>query len=143
MPADPRTELLLLSANTAASLKEQVNRYRDFANGKPDLRSADLAYTLAMRREKLPHRAFAIMQNGGFTETSSLLKAPPNPSKIYMIFSGQGAQWPGMGKELIESDPLFRRDIEMMDDVLQRLIHPPSWAIMGEYQVAMPNPLAH
>jgi acyl transferase domain-containing protein len=49
-----------------------------------------------------------------------------------MIFSGQGAQWPGMGKELIENDDFFRKDISAMDAVLQRLEHPPNWTIVGE-----------
>lgn len=133
IPANPRTELLLLSANTAVSLKEQVERYQNFVGAKPDLRSTDLAYTLAMRRDKLPHRAFAVLQNGKFTETSNLVRAPPSPPQVYFVFSGQGAQWAGMGRELIQADAMFKRDIERMDDVLQNLNHPPSWTIMGEF----------
>jgi len=46
-----------------------------------------------------------------------------------MIFSGQGAQWPGMGKELIATDPEFRKDIFAMDRILQGLKYPPDWTI--------------
>ena len=36
-----------------------------------------------------------------------------------------------MGKELIQTDMTFRRDISKMDEVLQRLVHPPSWKMLG------------
>jgi acyl transferase domain-containing protein len=49
-----------------------------------------------------------------------------------MIFSGQGAQWPEMGKDLIQIDPRFREDIRAMDDILQSLNYPPDWKIDGK-----------
>jgi acyl transferase domain-containing protein len=60
------------------------------------------------------------------------MKATGQAPKVFLVFSGQGAQWPGMGRELIEGDDYFRKDIESMDGVLQRLEHPPSWSITGE-----------
>jgi len=48
------------------------------------------------------------------------------------VFSGQGAQWPEMGKDLFDQDRGFRDDIEEMDRVLQSLRHPPTWTIAGE-----------
>jgi acyl transferase domain-containing protein len=128
----PRPELFLLSANTSLSLKDQIERYREFTQRNPALSTSDLAYTLATRREKLPHRAYAIVEDGVFTETSGLVKVPAKPADIYLIFSGQGAQWPGMAKELVHADPLFKTDIELMDAVLQRLAHPPAWRILGK-----------
>lgn len=50
-----------------------------------------------------------------------------------MIFSGQGAQWAGMGKEMIQGDPEFRADIETMDSILRGLKCPPSWTIIGTH----------
>lgn len=49
-----------------------------------------------------------------------------------MIFSGQGAQWPEMGRELILQAPNFREDIREMDNTLQTLTHRPEWTIEGE-----------
>jgi acyl transferase domain-containing protein len=131
-PPDPRAELLLLSANTASSLKDQIELYEGYVRHKSEnLMSFDLAYTLALRRDKLPHRAFSVLQNGQFTTTSSLVKAPAEAPQLYLIFSGQGAQWPGMGKELIQCDPLFRKTIERMDEVLRNVAEPPSWTLIG------------
>ncbi len=46
-----------------------------------------------------------------------------------MVFNGQGAQWPQMGYDLYTSDENFRKDISLMDDVLQSLQHRPAWSI--------------
>ncbi|KAH3942932.1 hypothetical protein HBI24_080280 [Parastagonospora nodorum] len=125
-------QLLLYSANTQKSLKEQVDLYRSYARNHPDS-IPDLAYTLAIHRERLSQRAFAIWNNGEL-ETSALSKAPTGPPTITMIFSGQGAQWAGMGKNLIETEASFRQDLVSMDEILQKFNKPPSWSILDELQ---------
>ncbi|KAI0107229.1 polyketide synthase [Nemania sp. FL0031] len=126
-------EILLFSANSLQSLMRQVDSYQDYVVKHPN-RAVDVAYTLALHREKLPHRAFAIVQDGQIVETSSLAKTAPSLPNIIMVFSGQGAQWPGMGRELILADPIFRQDIIRMDEVLQGLKKPPTWSILGKLQ---------
>jgi acyl transferase domain-containing protein len=92
----------------------------------------DIAYTRAAAREKLPHRAYAILESGGnFSHLSASVKAPVASPALYIIFSGQGAQWPEMGRQLIETDPCFRDDLARMDQILQGLRDPPSWSILG------------
>jgi acyl transferase domain-containing protein len=53
----------------------------------------DVAYTRAVRRESLPHRAFAVAQGGAFLDVSALTKVSGKEQGIVMVFSGQGAQW--------------------------------------------------
>ncbi|SPN98494.1 related to polyketide synthase [Cephalotrichum gorgonifer] len=130
----PRPELLLLSANTSGSLTTSIDRYRDFFQGNPSLSPSNVAYTLAFHRDKLPHRAFALVQGGELIEASAPAKAPGAAPDVFLIFSGQGAQWAGMGSDLIQADELFRRDIESMDAVLQRVEHPPAWSLIQELQ---------
>jgi len=126
----PRSELLLFSANGDASLSTQIHKHEDYVRTTP-ARNQDIAYTRAVRREHLPHRAFAILDNGELTGGVGAAKAPPEPPPVTMIFSGQGAQWPQMGKELIQTDINFRKDISRMDDILQKLVHPPAWKLLG------------
>lgn len=91
----------------------------------------DLAYTLAFHRERLPFRAYLIADKTAGIEVSPSVKAPAHTPNIVMVFSGQGAQWPQMGHELILSDKLFREDIEEMDRLLQSSQFPPSWSLKG------------
>lgn len=58
------------------------------------------------------------------TGSGSFSKLP-----IAFVFTGQGAQWPQMGKELIEEFPSFRRTIQDLDSVLQAIPNGPSWTL--------------
>jgi acyl transferase domain-containing protein len=130
-PAIANPQLLLFSANTSNSLRGQVDSYKTYVGDHPNL-IPDLAYTLAVHREWLPQRAFAICHNGEL-QMSSLAKTSPVPPSVTMIFSGQGAQWAGMGKNLIEAFPSFRHDLLSMDRVLHEFRRPPPWSIVGMF----------
>lgn len=79
------------------------------------------------------------MQPGKIIETSSAVKGSSKLSdrKVIMIFSGQGAQWAGMGRELL-TDRQFLKDIARMDTILHGLKHPPAWTILCKLR-----PLSH
>lgn len=100
---DERTkpEILLISANTAVSLKNQIQRIQNFVQSSSALSVHDLAFTLNTRREKLPHRAFTVVKDREIIETSGLAKIPAKAQDVYLIFSGQGAQWAGMCSLLV------------------------------------------
>lgn len=121
-------QLMVLSANTQESLRKQKSNCQEYIAAHPEHLS-DLSYNLSQRREHLPHRTFLVVEGSSTTEESSFTKVPTNALPITMIFSGQGAQWPEMGKSLIEQDPKFRKDIRLMDDILKGFKHPPSWTI--------------
>ncbi|KAI0377169.1 polyketide synthase [Hypomontagnella monticulosa] len=127
--ASSASEILLFSLNSSASVKRQIDSYRDYISKHPN-HVADVAYTLALRREALPYRAFTIVKDGEVVETSGVVKAASTAPGITMVFSGQGAQWSGMGRDLILTDLAFRQDIVRMDNVLQRLKKPPTWSIL-------------
>ncbi|KAK6950125.1 hypothetical protein Daesc_008451 [Daldinia eschscholtzii] len=127
-----RAQLVILSANTQESLKTYTERLQEYVNKYPE-RVGDVAYTLGRRRETLPQRAFMIIDdNGAVVEKSAPAKAPVGEPDIVMVFSGQGAQWPGMGKQLFLADEEFRINIREMDRLLKSLAHPPSWSIEAE-----------
>lgn len=124
-------KLLLFSANSQDSLKafsQESLKYQNQNLSKID----DFAYTLAFRREKLPYRSYAIVGNGITGEAAIPVKAPLRKQPLIMVFSGQGAQWPQMGKKLIENDVNFCKDIEEMDIILASLADAPNWTLKGE-----------
>ena len=126
--------LLVLSANHTDSLSTLVGRYKEYVKEKPQNLS-DLAYTLGARREHLPYRTFLVTDGKEFVEGAQAIK-PNSVSRLNFVFTGQGAQWAGMAKELIHDYPSARRDIEIMDQALQDLPHAPSWTILGELELA-------
>ena len=40
--------------------------------------------------------------------------------KLVFVFPGQGGQWIGMGRELIETEPAFRDAIEKCDQIIEK-----------------------
>lgn len=59
-----------------------------------------------------------------FTEAAS-------HTELIFTFTGQGAQWPGMGAALLEHFESFKEDVEGMELALKRLDDPPQWSLKG------------
>lgn len=129
------SQLLVLSANTPASLQSMIKQYQDFLDKASDsLNISDVAYTLANKREHLPYRSFILSGKdslGAVAPPSTSSKAGNNPS-IVMVFTGQGAQWPQMGRELLRTNTVFRDAIRSLDRDLQALDIRPVWKIEDE-----------
>src|SRR5262249_46004048 len=49
--------------------------------------------------------------------------------QVTFVFSGQGGQWWGMGRELLRQEPVFRRAIERCDEILRRHA---DWSLLAE-----------
>ena len=114
----------------------QVSSVAKAANNVHDL--GRIAHTLARCRSHFNTRSFCIAQtkkseSGGleaeFTGWSDAHTM--NPLPVVFIFSGQGAQWVGMGKEPLQLNDVFFDTIRNLDGVLQRLPpqHAPCWTI--------------
>jgi acyl transferase domain-containing protein len=98
----------------------------------------DLAYTLSERRSRLQWQTFAVASSveglietlqtkpWANPETRSASKAP----RIGFIFTGQGAQWPRMGVELMEYE-IFRKSVERSDAYLREELDC-SWSAIDE-----------
>ncbi|RYP39087.1 hypothetical protein DL767_002350 [Monosporascus sp. MG133] len=129
-----RPYTLVLSANDAASLKSNIQAlFKHLINPRVNVNLPDLAYTLSERRSRLWHRAFVTTRNteievNDFTVAKKSSQAP----KIGFVFTGQGAQWPQMGKQLLQFFPLTRTILEELDQVLQTIRDPPKWSFVSE-----------
>lgn len=124
----PLPRLLLLSANTPESLHRRASELQGYAAAHPE-RNKNLSYTLGCRRTHLVSRAFCITGTKEIRTISEKLKHVP---KINFVFTGQGAQWPAMGKDLVENYPEFKADLAHLGEVLARLPQPPSWDLITE-----------
>lgn len=125
--------LFLYSANTQQSLTTLVDTYKSFLE-KTSSNVGDIAYTLARGREHLPYRAFAIFNGSSLGTASPITKPSQQRPKIAMVFTGQGAQWPRMGADLLEQNSVFRSSIRALDRHLLDTLgeESPSWSIEKE-----------
>ncbi|KAJ5997672.1 beta-ketoacyl synthase domain-containing protein [Penicillium canescens] len=129
-----RPFLIPLSANDDQSLMSYFDRLRTHLmdlNVKVEM--ASLAHTLSDCRSKLYHRGYIVTQSTNLDETAFVHgKKTAEPPRIGFIFTGQGAQWPQMGKDLVETFPSARLLLRQLDLALQSLPDPPAWSLLDE-----------
>jgi acyl transferase domain-containing protein len=128
LPQEEPPMLLVLSANNPNSLAKVIEKYRDFLTNT-SLSLKDVAYTLGAHRDHMLHRVFAVINRKTF-EFSPVIKSTVSTVPV-LVFTGQGAQWPKMAKELMADYESFRVDIKKMEDSLSQLKQAPSWKIEG------------
>ncbi|KMU79331.1 phenolpthiocerol synthesis polyketide synthase ppsA [Coccidioides immitis RMSCC 3703] len=130
-------QLLLFTANSSKSITRLVDNYKVWIEQNPD-KICDLAYTLARKRTHLPYRAFAIVNNGVIESVSQPINSKSaGPPSIVMVFTGQGAQWPQMGRELLQSDEVFKSSIQSLNQQLQTIAgKKPHYSIKEELKKA-------
>ncbi|KAH8819906.1 hypothetical protein F5884DRAFT_744288 [Xylogone sp. PMI_703] len=146
-PEDACAGPYTFSAVSKASLKQSLRDTIDFLENSPGISSRDLAYTLSSRRSTFPYR---VAYSGRNIETlkkrmiesiespeweNQMVTHPSNqPLKILGIFTGQGAQWPGMGKHLLEEFSFAQTRIQELEMALATLPlgDRPSWSLRAE-----------
>ncbi|MGV9856730.1 type I polyketide synthase, partial [Streptomyces sp. NPDC003442] len=108
----------VVSARSADALYGQAARLAEFARSHPELGPDDIAHTLIGTRATLDHRAVVV--GPGRAELLSGLDAiagpgdgpvargVASPGRLAVLFTGQGGQHPGMGRELRARYPVFR-----------------------------------
>lgn len=114
-------KILLWSASDASGLDRLAASYQSYFSKVPqDLMESrrfisDLAYTLDSRRSSLPWRSYVVIDTvadiGDLkTRMSTPLPVEAIPPRLGFLFTGQGAQWYAMGRELF-GYPVFRKSV--------------------------------
>jgi acyl transferase domain-containing protein/NADPH:quinone reductase-like Zn-dependent oxidoreductase/acyl carrier protein len=120
------SRLVLLSGQTAAALNGVASRWRERSWDESEF--ADAVYTAAVRRTHYSQRlavvadSFKELRNelGRRLEEGLATRSTPPPSVVF-VFPGQGSQWLGMGRQLLESEPIARETLTACDEVIKRL----------------------
>ncbi|MGW4502940.1 acyltransferase domain-containing protein, partial [Micromonospora sp. NPDC004336] len=127
----------LVSARSAAALAGQARRLLDHLAAHPDLAPADVAYSLVTTRAALPHRAAVTGDDpdallAGLRAVAEDRPAPGvvrgvarSAGKVAFLFTGQGAQRPGMGAELRRRYPVFAAAFDEVAAELDRHLSRP------------------
>ncbi|MFF2745876.1 type I polyketide synthase [Kitasatospora sp. NPDC058048] len=132
-PAEPEPELApvpapvpgasavpwVLSGRTAEAVKAQAERLHAYLTEHPELSSVDVGHSLATTRTAFEHRAAVVGDDraallGGLAALAAGDRAPglvegavARSARTVFVFPGQGSQWAGMARELLDHAPVF------------------------------------
>ena len=128
--------LLPLSAKSEPALAQAAGRLAERMQESPAPDPLDVACSLALSRPGFEQRAVAVGDDaeqllgalGALArgeQSEGLLVGRAREGKLALLFSGQGAQRPGMGGELYEADPRFRAALDAVCEELDRRLETP------------------
>ncbi len=130
---DRPVHLLTLSATTARTLRELAQRYADHLAATSDLALADLCFTANTGRAQFDYRLSVVagtqtelheklstIAKGETPLTASVGQAIEANHKIAFLFTGQGAQYIDMGRELYATSPTFRATLDRCEELFQQ-----------------------
>lgn len=120
-------QLLLLSAKTASALKTATTNLANHLQQNSDCNLADVAYTLQTGRKRFEHRCMVVVRDreDAIESLSSLdpqrnfIQSAGGERPIAFMFPGQGSQYVNMGRELYETEAIFREQVDRCCELLK------------------------
>jgi acyl transferase domain-containing protein/D-arabinose 1-dehydrogenase-like Zn-dependent alcohol dehydrogenase/acyl carrier protein len=114
---------LLLSAKSPEALRDSVTRLADHLESRPELEPLDVAYSLLTTRAAMRHRGVAVSGDrerllAGLRALASgepaagAQLATAETGRVAYLFTGQGSQRAGMGRELHKTYPAYRESLD-------------------------------
>lgn len=135
---------LVLSARSQAALRELAGAYAELLSKASAADYYDLAYAAAYRRESLenrlavftetPHEASRLLQKfaaGDLPSAVVLQDAPIEAGKQAFIYSGNGAQWVGMGQLLLAESQAFSLQLHKVSSEIETIA---GFSVIAELQ---------
>ena len=141
--------ILTISARSQEALKRMATLYSNWLNdGIEDVDSSfveNLCYSMNERRSQFPHRLALSFES--ISEASKALRdyadgsmgwekmacyneVKSSNTKLVFMFGGQGSQWYAMGRQLVESEPVFKESILTVSKLVRDLGKP--WSLIDE-----------
>ncbi|UYQ66233.1 type I polyketide synthase [Streptomyces peucetius] len=124
---------VLVSAKSAAALREQAARLRAHLVAEPEVSLADTAFSAVTTRARLEHRGAVVAAGREELLAGLAALAAGEPAehvvegravggKPVFVFPGQGAQWAGMAVELLDSSSAFAEQMAACDEALSAFV---------------------
>ncbi|MFE9122398.1 type I polyketide synthase [Streptomyces sp. NPDC007172] len=134
---------LALSAKTESALREQAARLREHVLAHGDLQLDDVAWSLATTRSRFEHRGVVLGRDRdellagleGLAQDDAAAthvvtgRAQGGVVRPVFVFPGQGSQWAGMARELLDSSPVFAERMRECADALSEFVE---WDLFEE-----------
>ncbi len=130
-PSVRPTQLLTVSARSETAIDAALGNLGRYLQEHPKSNLADVSYTLQTGRHGFDYRASVVCSS--VDEAARTLADPANrriqrsasvlarPQPIF-LFTGQGAQYPGMGRALYETEAVYRKEIDECAEILRPLL---------------------
>ncbi|MFN3717070.1 MAG: acyltransferase domain-containing protein, partial [Thiobacillus sp.] len=148
-PASATTPPIFLSARSDAALRALASRYAERLSNSQPADYYDIAYAAAYRRERLEKR-LALHANtleqvveklmayaqGNPPEGMVLEDHLPQTGKVAFVYSGNGAQWVGMGLRLMAESKEFAAILSELDVRMQPVA---GFSLLAELQAGAEN----
>ncbi len=142
--------LLPFSARSKESLHALANKYLDYLSETESLNLNDVCYSAGLRSTHHEHRLAITFESKDQlckelkhyldNQESDLLASSKisskSPQQPVFVFTGMGPQWWAMGRELINSNELFRLSVEECDKYFQAEA---GWSILNEMLATKDN----
>ena len=150
---DSEPVLYVLSAEHRDSLRTLAERHADFLRST-DLPLRDVAYSAFTRRsryrqmmavvgessEEIVDRLSRFAAGQVDPETLAVNSTLKESPRLAFVFSGQGGQWVGMGRQLIEREAVFRDSMHQIDALFQTHA---GWSLLEELGKPEPESRIH
>lgn len=123
---DRSIHLLTLSAKSETALAALAKRFEDYLATHPAVSWADVCFSANTGRSHFDHRvaiaaastAQAREELAAIAPASREKSAHNSKPKVAFLFTGQGSQYLGMGRQLYETQPTFRQTLDRCDQLL-------------------------
>ncbi|WP_394839061.1 SDR family NAD(P)-dependent oxidoreductase [Pendulispora rubella] len=139
---------VVLSAKSETALRAQAGRLREHLENHPELRLEDVGYSLATSRTHFEHRAGVVAQDrealvaslrllaDGEDAPGAVVQQRSGSGKVVFVFPGQGSQWPEMARALLETSPVFRKQIDACAHAFAAHL---DWSLLGALRDGTPS----
>lgn len=130
-------KLLVWSASSETAAQTMISAWETYLSRKAGLELlSNVSYTLGTRRSFLSSRSFAVISDTKQLQQISKISSKPmtaseSAPSMAFVFTGQGAQWYAMGRELFVY-PKFLETILQANLIFRKLGC--SWSVIGKYR---------